>query len=256
MTSDPAAFELVPRLLDPGTVSWLQGLADVAYRRDEVAADSNVSFLAEIPLLPRGRFVVTASSFSLDAALADADISRLREAFGAGVARTAARLPPKRLVLDVDQSWLRRQYPAPNAPQFHAVHGWHQDGALGYDFSDAVDIGDRTEGLLDIVTCWIALTRCGQDAPGLEFVDETVSELLPVDGLNDDEIRRRFHSSTFRQPILEAGDAMLLPGGTLHRTHLTEWMQHRRTSVELRLFDADRLPERLLGDRFDPWLTN
>ncbi len=256
LTSDRAPFEVVQGLLDPGTVSWLQGLADVAFRRHEATAGSNASFLAEVPVLPRGRFVVTASSFSLDAVLTDDDISRLREVFGAGVARTAVHLPPMPLALDVDQSWLRRQYPHADAPRFHSVHGWHQDGALGYDFSPTADSVDRTTGLLDMVTCWIALAPCGHDAPGLEVVDETLGELLPVDFLNDDEIRLRFDRGTFRQPILAAGDAMLFPGGTLHRTHLTEWMQHIRTSVELRLFDADRLPQRLLGDRFDPWLTS
>lgn len=253
--SGPAPFELVPGLLDPDTVAWMQQLVAVAYGRPELADSSAAPLSAETPLSPRGRFVVTASSMSLDAVLADADIDRLREAFARGAVRTAAAgLPSDPLVLDVDRSWLRRQFPLHDAPRFHAPHGWHQDGALGYDFSAAGDDTPR-EGLLDMVTCWIALVPCGHDAAGLEFVDDTLRELLPVDALVDAAVRQRFSAGRFCTPVMAAGDAMVFPSGTLHRTHVTERMSRVRTSLELRLFAEDRLPQRLGGDRFVPWLA-
>lgn len=51
-------------------------------------------------------------------------------------------------------------------------------------------------------------------------------------------------------PTPNPGDALLVGGGTVvHRTAVPPGMARARTSIELRLFAADRLPPRLAADR-------
>src|SRR4029077_7425211 len=78
---------------------------------------------------------------------------------------------------DRDQSWVRRQYVPSRYPRFHGPHGWHQDGALRFDFGSCPDGNYPPDALLRMVTCWIALDECGVDAPSLEFVTRRHAEL-------------------------------------------------------------------------------
>lgn len=153
------------------------------------------------------------------------------------------------LALDLDQCWVRRQYAPAHLPFGHAAHSWHQDGALGFDFLDA----PSAEGaLLSMVTCWIALTPCGADAPGIEFAGGDRTDLLPPAALAEAEVCARHPQRDRMRPVLEAGDALVFGGGVLHHTHVAATMPHDRTSLELRFFPAADLPTRLRGDRFLP----
>ena len=153
------------------------------------------------------------------------------------------------LVCDVDRCWVRRQYSPRRYPPGHAPHSWHQDGALGFDFLDA---SATTTGaaLLSMLTCWIALTPCGIDAPGLELVDREIDTLLPLAALADEAVRARHREREFLRPALQPGDALAFNGGVLHRTHVRPDMERERTSLELRFFAAGRIPDRLRHDRF------
>jgi Phytanoyl-CoA dioxygenase (PhyH) len=153
------------------------------------------------------------------------------------------------LACDLDQCWIRRQYAPARYPPGHAAHSWHQDGALGFDFLGATS---REGELLSMATCWIALTPCGDDAPGLEFVDADSGSLLPLADLADAAIRARHGKNEFLRPTLAPGDALVFGGGVLHHTHVAATMTNDRTSLELRLFPAGTLPARLRGDRFLP----
>ena len=155
------------------------------------------------------------------------------------------RLGPD-LLLDVDQCWIRRQYAPSRAPAGHAAHSWHQDGALGFDFLSPAPHG---EALLSMLTCWIALTPCGADAPGIEFAGADRNDLLPLADLVDAAVRSRHAEATMRRPVLAPGDALVFGGGVLHHTHVAPTMTHDRTSLELRFFPAEP-PPRLRGDRF------
>jgi hypothetical protein len=155
---------------------------------------------------------------------------------------------------DVDQCWVRRQYAPRHAPAHHAPHSWHQDGALKFDFVAHVGRPAPPDALLEMLTCWIALTPCGDDAPGLEFVGETVPQLLAPQELTAEQVGSRYPVAAFHRPTMNAGDALLLRGDTLHRTHVAPSMTRDRTSLELRFFRAQPLPERLRGDRFVPVL--
>jgi hypothetical protein len=155
------------------------------------------------------------------------------------------------LACDLDRCWVRRQYPIADRPPRHAPHAWHQDGALGFDFLAAAPTVDD-EPLLAMRTCWIALTPCGRDAPGLEYVAAAPAGLLPLAALADDAVHARYRADRFVRPELRAGDALVFDGGVLHHTHVDATMRYARTSLEIRFFAADRLPARLRGDRFLP----
>ena len=68
------------------------------------------------------------------------------------------------LACDLDQCWIRRQYAPSRYPPGHAPHAWHQDGALAFDFLGEPAAGGA-DGLLKMVTCWIALTSSATMRP-------------------------------------------------------------------------------------------
>jgi hypothetical protein len=159
------------------------------------------------------------------------------------------------LVCDADQCWIRRQYAPRHAPPQHAPHSWHQDGALNFDFSAHAGASLPADALLQMFTCWITLTPCGDDAPGLEWVAQPTIHMLGPPELTDERVRRSFAAQAIQRPTMKPGDALLLRGDTLHRTHVTPAMTRDRTSIELRFFPTQPLPERLRGDRLVLALT-
>ncbi|MEO8922805.1 MAG: hypothetical protein ABI330_08260 [Caldimonas sp.] len=100
------------------------------------------------------------------------------------------------------------------------------------------------------MTCWIALTDCGADAPGLEWIGGEPPGLLAPVALRDEALGRLHCEAAFRRPVMRPGDCLAFTGGVLHHTHVSRSMRHDRTSLEIRLFDAARIPARLHGDRF------
>ena len=182
------------------------------------------------------------------AAIAALDLGRIARTLLAGEAGHLVRAGlGSALALDLDQCWVRRQYAPPNRPPDHAPHSWHQDGALGFDF---LGTPPGAGALLSMATCWIALTPCGADAPGIEFAGGDRSELLPLPALADAEVQARHPEGDRLRPVLDTGYALFFGGGVLHHTHATETMIRDRTSLELRFFPAVDPPPRLRGDRF------
>jgi len=231
----PTSAEVVLSAVPAATCSrWLSRI-DAAYRANDIDPSSD--------------FVRESSSFRLRGVR---DLSAL-DVWSALSRETRARsteLLGQRLAIDLDQCWVRRQYPPRCAPARHHPHSWHQDGALGFDFGRHSDSASEGHALLRMLTCWIALTPCGVDAPGLEFVTDRVDRVLPLAQLLDEVVNLRSPSSRRTRPVLRAGDAMLFGGGVLHRTHATTAMSLTRTSIELRCFQADAIPDRLAHDEF------
>ncbi|HEX2541585.1 MAG TPA: phytanoyl-CoA dioxygenase family protein [Caldimonas sp.] len=149
----------------------------------------------------------------------------------------------------VDASWVRRQYPIASYPPGHAAHCWHQDGALGFDFLAHAGDPFPDDALLPMVTCWIALSPCGDVAPGLELAGPPRRALLAVADLSEDRIAAMHSSAEFHRPVLAPGDALVFPGGLLHRTHVTPAMRRERTSIDLRFVAPARARRRLPGQR-------
>jgi hypothetical protein len=149
----------------------------------------------------------------------------------------------------IDASWVRRQYPLAGYPPRHASHRWHQDGALGFDFLAAGPAPFAADALLPMVTCWIALSPCGDVAPGLELAGPARDRLLCVEDLSEPRVAAVHAAGDFHRPLLAAGDALVFGGGALHRTHVTAAMERERTSIELRFVSPARVGQRLRGQR-------
>jgi hypothetical protein len=191
-----------------------------------------------------GSFNVQSSSLRLPA-VCGLDAAAIARALLRGEAGTFCRSRlGDALACDLDQCWVRRQYAPSRYPPGHHPHAWHQDGALAFDFlGQAAE--ESADALLEMVTCWIALTPCGSDAPGLELARAETMVLLAPQAL-----REVAGSAELERPVLNPGDCLAFGGGVLHHTHVAPTMRSDRTSLELRLFDANRLPARLRGDRF------
>jgi hypothetical protein len=231
-------FEHLPGLLDPALCTpW----AAAAGRAIEAARAA--------PRAPPG-WSPTSSSLRFEA-VPDVEAAVLWHAIRAGglLRACAPLLGSDDLACDLDQSWWRRQYPLAAMPPSHRPHAWHQDGALGHDFAARPEGTADAHGLLRIVTCWIALVPCGVEAPGLELARGAPLRVLGLAELDDASLRRRCGLAAFERPVLAAGDALVFASEVPHRTHLHAAMTRNRTSLELRFFDAARVPERLAGDR-------
>jgi ectoine hydroxylase-related dioxygenase (phytanoyl-CoA dioxygenase family) len=138
---------------------------------------------------------------------------------------TAAGFDPANFL--VGDSLVRKKVP----PRFQA-HTWHQDGALGVQFPPEPG---QAIPMTPLLTVWVALDSCGADAPGLELVRRRLDGVLHFTELNDAALHERFAADDFWAPALEAGDALVFLGGTLHRTHCRPEMRKSRLSVEYRV---------------------
>ena len=247
------AIALVPSVLLPSLLSTWTSKINLAYQKLEAERQQHGLEGVSRLVAPGQRFVPTASSLTIGAVLSDENLRALFAALNLAPAGSWTRNQLQdRVACDLDQAWVRRQYAPRHYPPLHAPHGWHQDGALGFDFLAAREGQFPPDALLPMVTCWIALGSCGADAPGLELVTRRLEELLAPADLTAQSVRARFAPDDFWQPILDPGDALLFRGDILHRTHVTSSMTEDRTSLELRFFPADSLPARLKGDRFLP----
>jgi hypothetical protein len=200
---------------------------------------------------PEQRFAPTASSFTLGVVFPDPELETLFATISKGKAgEFIQQRLGQPLACNVSQSWVRRQYAPRNYPPLHAPHGWHQDGALGFDFLSYPDGAFPADALLPMITCWIGLEPCGVGAPGLEILRQPLTMLLPPAELREECVRARFRPEEFYRPEFAPGDAVLMRGDVLHRTFVTSGMTNDRTSIELRFFPAEQIPARLKGDRF------
>ncbi len=235
MIGPPPAVILTTAVAPDTCARWLSAI-DEAYVRADAA--------------PAGAFVPESSSFRL-VAVDGLAVDEVWSALRPEAHRHCADALGDRVVIDADQCWVRRQYAPVTAPARHHPHSWHQDGALGFDFVAHGVAPIPSDALLQMVTIWIALTPCGDDAPGLEFDESTRTDvLLSPSELRDEAVNARRRPSTRFSPVLRAGDALVFGGGALHRTNATPSMTSTRTSIELRCFPADGIPDRLHADRF------
>src|SRR4051812_28747103 len=175
---------LCKSLLPAELIESCRAQADAAYQKLR-GGQGEAAWAPATPALPANeRFVPTASSFTIGAVLSEADIQAVSGSVmdGESGAWLEVELDGE-IIFHPKQSWVRRQYAPCNYPPMHAPHGWHQDGALGFDFTSYPNGDYPPEALLEMGTCWIALDACGKDAPGLEVVMERFSQVLPPSDL-------------------------------------------------------------------------
>jgi hypothetical protein len=239
------------KVLAPDMIAAWREVAGGFYEKMETVARTQGPKAVHNKLGPGQKYAPTAASFTLEAVYGTEKSQCILQAVAASPARQFIEDElGGQALCDLDQSWVRRQYAPSHRPPGNAPHAWHQDGALGYDFNASMGSGPTTSGLLPMVTCWLPLSPCGADAPGLELLTAPLAELLPPEKLADQFIRTRWVDEEFWKPVMAPGDLVCFRGEVLHRTQVTPAMQSDRTSIELRFFGADWIPARLARDRF------
>ena len=157
-----------------------------------------------------------------------------------GLRRVIGEYLGEPITVSVQKSTLRKAEPGP-------AGGWHQDGSF---------MG-RTRAL----NVWVALSDCGVDAPGLDFVPRRIDEILDTgeEGSGAEHLDRPEEGERVSpksvlvapqtaervageigvvRPTFAAGDVMLFDDLFLHRTGCDEGMPNPRFAIESWFFGA------------------
>jgi hypothetical protein len=118
-----------------------------------------------------------------------------------------------------------------------AVGGaWHQDGAF---------MGD-----VRALNLWLSLSRCGDEAPGLDIVPRRLDRLVATgtdDAMLDFQVSQRKAEEAagdrgIVRPIFEPGDALFFDELFLHQTGSDPAMPNPRFAIENWFFGASGFP--------------
>jgi hypothetical protein len=123
------------------------------------------------------------------------------------------------------KKWTLRRTPHDAGPS-----DWHQDGAfMGQDIRS-----------LDV---WVALSHCGDDAPGIDLVGRRLDEIVDrgtegayLEWTVGPGVVERVAEGKIVRPVFDAGDALLLDHMNLHRTAVDPGMVNDRYAIEAWFF--------------------
>jgi hypothetical protein len=147
-----------------------------------------------------------------------------------GIVRIIEEYLGERAYLSVGKSTLRRVPP-------DSKTGWHQDGAF---------LGTQTR----TVNCWLALSDCGEDAPGLDIYPRRLNELAERGTrgaafswvVSDEVVGDMSKLAGVAAPRFKAGDALLFDQMFLHRTGVRPGMTRERLAIESWFFAGSTFP--------------
>jgi hypothetical protein len=137
----------------------------------------------------------------------------------------------ERPALSMNKSVLRRVSPDSGTD-------WHQDGAF-------LGRGIRT------CNVWIALSRCGDIAPGLDIVGRRYDEIVETGtegavfpwAVSPAKVEESREGAVIARPTFEPGDAVLFDHFCLHRTAIGEGMTEDRYATETWCFAPSVYPD-------------
>jgi len=132
-------------------------------------------------------------------------------------------------LISVDKTTLRRADPSVSG-------AWHQDGAF--------------MGGVRAINLWLSLSRCGDEAPGLDLVPRRLDGLLETgtkgaslpDEISDEKAREAAHGAGVVRPIFEPGDALFFDDLFLHKTGSDPSMPNPRFAIESWFFGGSGFP--------------
>lgn len=154
----------------------------------------------------------------------------------AGLLSLAEAYLGERPAISINKSLLRRVEP-PAPGDGPAPSTWHQDGAF---------LGD-----VRALNVWVALSRCGDVAPGMDVVPRRLDGIAPVgtqgavfDWSVSQAVAAEAAGETgIVRPIFGPGDVLLFDELFLHATASDPSMRQARYAVECWFFGPSRFPE-------------
>jgi ectoine hydroxylase-related dioxygenase (phytanoyl-CoA dioxygenase family) len=152
----------------------------------------------------------------------------------AGFLELATQYLGERPAISVNKSTLRRVKADPTADYSHSF--WHQDGAF--------------MGPVRALNLWLALTPCGERAPGLDLVPRRIDHIVSTgtEGASfawsvSQTVAEQVAGETgVARPRFEPGDALLFDELLLHGTALSPEMTDMRYAVECWFFGPSAFP--------------
>jgi hypothetical protein len=146
----------------------------------------------------------------------------------AGLSALARDYLGEPVLIAADKSTLRRAEPAVGG-------AWHQDG--------------KFMGTVTALNVWLALSRCGDEAPGLDIVARRLPHHVEThveEGFQNmvphQVAERLAGDAAIERPIFEAGDALLFDELFLHRTGSDPAMPKPRFAIENWFFGPSGFP--------------
>jgi phytanoyl-CoA dioxygenase PhyH len=117
-----------------------------------------------------------------------------------------------------------------------AGHGWHQDGAF---------MGD-----VRALNVWLALSRCGDEAPGMDIVPKRLDHIVPTGtegaifewSVAPQVAEEAAGEDGILRPIFQPGDVLLFDDLFLHSTAAEPSMKKSRMAIESWFFGASATP--------------
>jgi hypothetical protein len=114
--------------------------------------------------------------------------------------------------------------------------GWHQDGAF---------MGDVRS-----LNVWVSLSRCGDEAPGLDIVPRRLDDLVELGGegtilsyqVSQRTAEEAAGDTPIVRPIFEPGDVLLFDDLCLHQTAADPSMPNPRYAIESWFFGPSAFP--------------
>lgn len=151
-----------------------------------------------------------------------------------GVEALASGYLGERPAISVNKCTLRRVLPdkfTDKSPSF-----WHQDGAF---------LGD-----VRALNLWLSLSRCGDQAPGLDIVPRRIAEIVPTGtqgatfewSVSRDVAEQVAGEAGVLRPVFQPGDALLFDELLLHATGADPGMPNLRYAVECWFFGPSAFP--------------
>jgi len=118
-----------------------------------------------------------------------------------------------------------------------AGHGWHQDGAF--------------LGTVRALNVWLALSRCGDESPGMDIVTKRLDRIIPTGtegaifewSVSPQLAEEVAGEAGVLRPIFEPGDVLLFDEMFLHSTAADPSMKKSRMAIESWFFGASASPE-------------
>jgi hypothetical protein len=162
-----------------------------------------------------------------DAPLLAAEMLEMFEA--AGVTRLVEGYLGEPPLLSLEKTTLRKADPAVGG-------AWHQDG--------------RFMGNVRALNLWLALSRCGDESPGLDIVPRRLDEIVTTSTdeaildiqVSQAEAERAAGDKPIIRPLFEPGDALFFDDLFLHKTGSDPSMPKPRFAIESWFFGGSAFP--------------